>query len=261
MLCPFRRIFAIHPEGMRIVSLVPSITEWLFEIGLADAVVGATKFCIHPKDAVQKVTRIGGTKTPNHAAIEALKPDLIIANKEENTREDVEQLRARFNLHLTEVVSIESAFSMMLDLGGLTGRMVEATQAVNEIRVAWEHGRGTMNHQRVAYAIWKDPLMLAGSETYIHEVLDWFGWENVVKAARYPSLSVDDLIALKPQKFFLSSEPYPFQAKHISAYAQALGDSCEVRCVDGECFSWYGSRMRYMPDYVRFIHSEQNHSA
>ncbi len=246
---------------MRIVSLVPSITEWLFEIGLTDEVVGVTKFCVHPKEAVKDVSRIGGTKTPNHTAIAALKPDLIIANKEENTREDVEQLSARYTVHLTDVVSIESAFSMMLDLGGLTGRMVEAKRAVQEITAEWDILRGAMNKQRVAYAIWKDPLMLAGSETYIHHVLEWFGWENVVQAPRYPELSIDELTALKPHQFFLSSEPYPFQAKHVSGYADALGSTCKVRCVDGECFSWYGSRMRYMPNYVRRLQSEQIHSA
>jgi ABC-type Fe3+-hydroxamate transport system substrate-binding protein len=246
---------------MRIVSLVPSITEWLFEIGLADEVVGVTKFCIHPKEALKNITRVGGTKTPNHSAIAALNPDLIIANKEENTREDVEQLSARYNLYLTEVVSIESAFSMLLDLGGLTGRMVEAQHAVQEISSEWEILRGAMNKQRVAYAIWKDPLMLAGSETYIDHVLEWFGWENVVRTARYPELSIDELIALHPQKFFLSSEPFPFKAKHVGVYADALGSTCEVRCVDGECFSWYGSRMRYMPEYVRRLQSEQIHSA
>lgn len=246
---------------MRIVSLVPSITEWLFEIGLANEVVGATKFCVHPEDALQKVTRIGGTKNPNHSAITALQPDLIIANKEENTREDVEKLSAQFNVHLTDVVSIDSAFAMMLDLGGLTGRMVAAQKAVTEIKATWEPLQGTMKGQRVAYAIWKDPLMLAGTNNYINSVLEWLGWENVVKDERYPSMQIEELQLLNPQLFFLSSEPYPFQAKHISEYAEALGANCGVRCVDGEVFSWYGSRMRYMPEYVRKLKLNLTHSA
>lgn len=254
----FRRIFASDLDGMRIVSLVPSITEWLFELGLADEVVGVTKFCVHPKDRCSTAARIGGTKTPNHAAIARLKPDLIIANKEENNREDVELLSHRFNVHVTDVVTIASAFSMMEEVGGLIGRMEEATRAVNEIRSSWEALRGTMNDQRVAYAIWKDPLMCAGSNTYIDAVLAWFGWQNVVTTERYPSISVQELFELKPDRFFLSSEPYPFKTKHQQDFAAQLGAACEVRCVDGECFSWYGSRMRYVPTYIRHLQTEQN---
>ncbi len=235
---------------MRVISLVPSITEFLFDLGMDEEVVGLTKFCIHPNEKWQTLPRVGGTKTVNHARVAALKPDLIIANKEENTREDVERLREYYTVLLTEVYTVEDAFAMMLDLGDQVNRQNEATVLVDHVRREWETARNLANGETVVYAIWNNPFMVAGTQTYIHAALDWFGWQNAVEASRYPELSAEELIELSPQRLMLSSEPFPFSAQHVEHF-NALLPYTRVGCVDGECFSWYGSRMLHTPAYVR----------
>ncbi len=237
---------------MRIISLVPSITELLFDLGLDHEVVGLTKFCIHPRDRWKSLPRVGGTKNVNHEMIQRLKPDLIIANHEENTREDVEKLRTKYQVHVTHVSTVQSAFDMILEVGGLAGGMVEASKLVDQISSSWQSLKGTVKGERVVYAIWENPLMVAGNDTYIHAVLEWFGWENVISKSRYPELSTDELSQLAPERFMLSSEPFPFDDEHILKYSKVLPLS-NVEKVDGEMFSWYGSRMTRVPDYIRTL--------
>lgn len=235
---------------MRVISLVPSITELLFDLGMDDDVVGLTKFCVHPRERWSSLPRIGGTKTVNHDRIASLKPDLIIANKEENTREDVERLRANYKVLVTDIRSVDDAFALFFDLGDVLERTQRAVELHDTLRGAWENAKGVAKGERTAYAIWRDPLMFAGSDTYISSVLEWFGWHNVIADARYPERSIDALAALKPQRLMLSSEPFPFSEKHREDYQVMLTD-CAVECVDGELFSWYGSRMQHTPEYVK----------
>lgn len=237
---------------MRVISLVPSITELLFDLGMDDNVVGLTKFCVHPRAKWSSLPRIGGTKTVNHERLALLKPDLIIANKEENTREDVERLREHYSVLLTDIRTVEDAFALFFELGDLLERPQRALELHDSLRAAWENTKGVAMGERTAYAIWRDPLMFAGSDTYISSVLEWFGWHNVIADARYPERSIDALAALKPQRLMLSSEPYPFSDKHIDDY-QSLLTGCAVECVDGELFSWYGTRMQYTPEYVKSL--------
>lgn len=235
---------------MRIISLVPSITEFLFDLGLDEEVVGLTKFCVHPAAKWKSLPRVGGTKTVNHERIGELKPDLILANKEENTREDVERLRDNYTVLLTDIVTVGDAFTMMEDVGREVGRKSEAQSLRLAIQNEWNKCKGLANGETLAYAIWNNPLMVAGGATYINAVLEWFGWDNIVKEARYPEMSIEELARLKPDRLMLSSEPFPFKEKHLGAF-QAQLPNCKVECVDGEMFSWYGSRMKYTPDYVK----------
>ena len=235
---------------MRVISLVPSITEFLFDLGMDEEVVGLTKFCIHPNEKWQQLPRVGGTKTVNHARVAALKPDLIIANKEENTREDVERLREHYTVLLTEVYTVEDAFAMMLELGDRVNRQKEATVLVDQVRREWEAARNLANGERVVYAIWNDPFMVAGTHTYIHSVLEWFGWTNAIETARYPEMPLAELVNCAPDQLMLSSEPFPFAVKHMEQF-KAILPASRVDRVDGECFSWYGSRMLHTPNYVR----------
>lgn len=237
---------------MRIISIVPSITELLFDLGLDQEVVGLTKFCVHPREKWKSLPRVGGTKTVHIDRVQELQPDLVIANKEENTKEDVEALRAFTEVVVTEINTVPDAFNMLLEVGGLTGRMQEAKELHENLSLLWNAHRGMAKGERVAYGIWENPLMLAGKNTFIDAVLEWFGWENVLKENRYPQVSHDELVALQPERLMLSSEPFPFKAKHIETYGSLLPKT-RVELVDGEAFSWYGSRMRITVDHVKSL--------
>lgn len=235
---------------MRIISLVPSITEFLFDLGLDEEVVGLTKFCVHPASKWRSLPRIGGTKTVNHKRIAELKPDLILANKEENTQEDVERLQDRYAVLVTNIATVTDAFVMMQEVGEAVNRKSEAEVLCASIENEWVKCKGLAGGESVCYAIWNDPLMVAGDKTYINAVLDWFGWNNLVHVPRYPELTIAELATLKPERLMLSSEPFPFAEKHLDAFQDALPYT-KVECVDGEVFSWYGSRMKHTPEYVR----------
>lgn len=232
---------------MRIISLVPSITELLFDLQLREEVVGLTKFCIHPRERFKALPKVGGTKQVKHEVIAELRPDLIIANREENTREDVERLRENYRVHLTDVNTVADALAMIQEVGGLTGRMREANQLSESIQLKWQALRGVAGGKRVCYAIWENPLVLAGSSTYINDVLSWCGWENAIATPRYPECSEGELRAAAPEIMMLSSEPFPFKEKHIAHYRTILPEA-EIKLVDGEAFSWYGSRMLLAAD-------------
>jgi ABC-type Fe3+-hydroxamate transport system substrate-binding protein len=234
---------------LRIVSLVPSQTELLFELGLRDEVVGITKFCVHPAAQVAGKRRVGGTKTVHLERVAALKPTLILANKEENTRADVGALQAIAPVHLTDVPTLPAAYAMLREVGQLVGKAAEAAALVGQIEAAFAAMPRLPQPHRVAYLIWRNPWMVAGSGTFIHAMLTHTGAENAFALqVRYPAITAADLAAAQPDYVFLSSEPYPFRAKHI-AEVQAICPQAQVRLVDGELFSWYGSRMLHFPAY------------
>lgn len=230
----------------RIVSLVPSKTELLFDLGLEKEIIGVTKFCIHPADKVKSIQKIGGTKNLNLERIAALNPDLIIANKEENTKEQIQWLCERFPVYISDILNVDDALRMIEHVGDLTQSEEKARKLVEEIR----HER---NVYRVAsgsagtacYLIWNDPLMGAAADTYIHAMLQEGGWQNVLEDdfTRYPVLEISDIIAAEPQFVFLSSEPFPFKDKHLSQWKELIPNAT-IQLVDGEMFSWYGSRMK-----------------
>jgi ABC-type Fe3+-hydroxamate transport system substrate-binding protein len=233
---------------IRIVSLVPSQTELLYDLGLSDRVVGITKFCIHPEewfaiDSPNFKARVGGTKTVNFELIRALNPDLIIGNKEENSQSDIEQLEKEFPIWMSDIYTLNDALTMIMLVGKLTQtekRATEITQQINVLRAAVIEK--SQPQKKALYFIWNNPMMVAGKNTFIDDLLPIAGLENVVLQMRYPELSIADLIALQPEVILLSSEPFPFKETHL-AYFQTLLPNAKVLIVDGEAFSWYGSRL------------------
>lgn len=249
LLLPKRSTLPQHPT--RIVSLVPSQTELLAYLGLEKEVVGITKFCIHPQEWFQTKTRIGGPKKLQIDKIKELQPDLIIANKEENIREEISLLSEMFPVYVTDINTLPDAFNMIADTGSLTGKKTEAERLIHQLKKAF----GQLNSQKypaikTAYFIWKKPWMAVGSHTFIHEILKLGGFENVFqKEERYPEFSLETLKKLQPELILLSSEPYPFQEKHKQELQQSFPD-CQIELVDGEPFCWYGNRLLQTPEYL-----------
>lgn len=238
----------------RIVSLVPSQTELLCDLGLDNEVVGITKFCVHPALWFREKTRVGGTKTLNFEKIAGLQPDLIIANKEENERDQIAVLAEKYPVWLSDVRTLDAAFDMMLRVGVLTGRAEQAEALVQEIRSGFaQHGlplAGDAPRIRAAYFIWRKPWMAAGDDTFIDDMLRIAGFDNVFAGlGRYPEISLQRLAAAQPEQILLSSEPYPFAEKHFTAFLD-ICPRAQIRIVDGELFSWYGSRLRHTPEYL-----------
>jgi ABC-type Fe3+-hydroxamate transport system substrate-binding protein len=245
---------------MRIVSLVPSLTEYLWALGLEEEVVGITKFCIHPKAWWQQKTRVGGTKKVNFETIDILQPTLIIANKEENTKEDIEQLQQQYAVLVTDINSLEEAYHYLLEIGKKVQREEKSISLVRQIQVNFQSLENIGKGASFLYFIWKDPYFVVGPKTYIHALLTHFGLVNCCELERYPDL--DQVRANNPKLFntsdnspdyiFLSSEPFPFEAKHIEE-VQALFPKSNIVLVDGEMCSWYGARMRKAPAYLEKV--------
>ena len=241
----------------RIVSLVPSQTELLCELGLESEVIGITKFCVHPRRWFESKQRVGGTKTLNLQKIAALQPDLIIGNKEENEREQIEHLTARFPVWMSDIDTFDTACDMIACVGELSGKVAEAGALVARIRACFDVGNTAGEHRpKTAYFIWRKPWMVAGGDTFISDMLGKAGFANVFAGrSRYPEISLDELAALQPEVILLSSEPYPFAEKHFGAFREVC-PRAQIRCVDGEMFSWYGSRMLYAADYFAGLHKK-----
>ena len=235
------RCVTLQSIPKRIISLVPSQTELLFHLGLDAEVVGITKFCVHPAHWFKNKTRVGGTKQVSMDAVHQLNPDLIIANKEENVREQVEELAKHYPVWVSDVNDLDGACEMIDAVAKMIGK---ETDLVKQIRD--EFNRLTkFASLRVAYLIWRKPYMAAGCGTFIDDMLKRCGFINIIDKERYPEVSIDELKAC--DVVLLSSEPYPFSQKHI----EELGLPAVL--VDGEMFSWYGSRLLQAPAYFRQI--------
>lgn len=234
---------------MKIISLVPSITETLFDFGLtADEVVGRTKFCIHPSDLVKKVEVIGGTKNLNIDKIRSLKPDLIIANKEENEKLQVEELMKDFKVWVTDIETLEDNANFISELGKVLNKEDLAKDYNQKIASVFNQIKVSQT-KRIAYLIWKNPYMTVGSDTFIHEVLQKLGFENLFKnKKRYPEVSVEEL--KRADLILLSSEPFPFQQKHIDELRREIPNT-EIVLVDGEAFSWFGTHLMKVDEYLK----------
>lgn len=236
----------------RIVSLVPSQTELLFDLGLDEEIVGITKFCIHPKEECKGKAKIGGTKKFDFFAIQALSPDLIIGNKEENYREGIETLKAVYPVWMSDIFDLKDAYDMIEGIGALVGKKEESLGIIRDIDNGFARFVPKIR-KRALYLIWQDPYMGAGSNTFIHHMMLKCGFENVLTdMERYPVLTSEDIEALSPEVILLSSEPYPFKEKHQKAFEDAF-PFAKTMLVDGEIFSWYGSRLRYAPAYFESI--------
>jgi ABC-type Fe3+-hydroxamate transport system substrate-binding protein len=244
---------------LRIVSTVPSQTELLYSLGLTNQILGYTWFCIHPKEKPEFAKKIGGTKNLKIDIIESLKPDLIIANKEENEKEQIEQLSEKFQTYVSDIFNLNDALKMILDVGILTDTEEKAQTLINNIKTKFSSLEKINNQPKVLYMIWKKPWMCAGKDTFIDSMLSTLGFINAVPHSRYPILEETELEGLKPDFIFLSSEPYPFKEKHINELQNRFPNS-KVLIVDGEMFSWYGSRLiesaTYFKDLLNKIASE-----
>ncbi len=238
----------------RIISLVPSQSELLWYLGLQKELVGITKFCIHPNEMFRSVTRVGGTKEINFEVIKKLQPDLIIANKEENEQEQIEELCKYYSVWISAIYNLNDSYTMMLAVGEITNRKAEAEKLVAELKDKDAQFKSkklkVKNGGSVAYLIWKNPYMAAGQNTFINYLLGECGLSNVFtnEKSRYPEVATQMLIDKNPDFIFLSSEPYPFKDKHIEELKAHLPNA-KIVLVDGEMFSWYGNRLLYAFDY------------
>ena len=253
------RKITLSASPRRIISLVPSQTEFLCDLGLEEETVGITKFCVHPARWFKEKARVGGTKNIKPDKIAALQPDLIIANKEENDREQILQLAEEYNVWLSDIVTLEDAYAMMSAVGKMTDKEEKAAQIVQRLKddfVRLKNEIVDRPRKKAAYFIWQKPMMAAASGTFIDEMLRLAGFVNVfAEQTRYPEIDVEELRRAAPDVILLSSEPFPFREKHIEKFAQLCPDT-DVMLVDGELFSWYGTRLLHSAEYLSKLRKE-----
>ncbi len=236
----------------KIISIVPSQTEFLVDLGLKSLLVGVTKFCVHPNGLIHEVGHVGGTKNLNIERIRSLKPDLIIGNKEENTKNQIEELRKEFPVYLSDINTVEESFKMMRDLGEILQVSKKVEKLINQIEKERSKFKKISYPKRSClYFIWKNPDMVVGSSTFIDSMIQEAGFENLGRkmGERYPE--VTELKEI-PDYIFLSTEPYPFKEEDMRLFKKKYPNS-KVKLVDGEMFSWYGSRMRLAYPYFESL--------
>lgn len=249
------RLVPIDGRPERIISLVPAITETMYHLGLDKEIVGRTRFCKFPEVKVQNVINIGGTKDIKLDRIHELKPDLIIAEKEENTKEIVETLEKHYPVFVFEVQHFKDVFPMIEDIGRLTEKEEAGSKLVHQIKTAFQtlpHG----GNKRVAYVIWQRPYMVVGKDTYINSLLEEMGFINPFTEVegRYPMVTEEDFKQEELDELFLATEPFPFREKHLDVFHEMLPHT-KVRIVDGEMF-WYGAKMVEAAAYFKTIREE-----
>jgi len=243
-----RRVCVDWPPR-RIVSLVPSQTELLFDLGLGQAMVGVTDFCTEPPQLPAHCVRIGGTKRFLFDRIAALSPGLIIGNREENYREGIERLAADFPVWMSDIHTLPEALGMIRAVGEISGRAAPAGELADRIDAAFA-ALPADEPLAAAYLIWRKPWMAAGSHTFIDDMLARAGLRNVFAGRdRYPGVTLEELRAQAPAVVLLSSEPFPFTGEHVAELARALPRT-RVLLVDAMPFSWYGSRLLRAPAYL-----------
>ncbi len=244
-----QRNVVLEKAPERIISLVPSQTELLYSLGLEERVVGITKFCVHPNTWFRTKTRVGGTKQVNMDTIRSLRPDLIIANKEENTKSDIEALMQEYPVWVSDIHTLEDAYGMMAGIGAITHTSSRAAAMIAEISQDFADLQPLSKPLTAAYFIWRQPWMVAGGDTFIHQMLKTCGIQNIFgELTRYPEITMEQLNASHCDLVLLSSEPYPFKEKHIAELQEILPEAT-IQLVDGEYFSWYGSRLKGAPAY------------
>ena len=240
----------------RIISLVPSQTELLFDLGLENEVVGITKFCVHPDEWFRTKTKVGGTKQLNMDIIHQLQPDLIIANKEENVKEQIEELQKYYPVWISDVRNLHDAYQMIKQAGKIINKEQQANEMVLRIKENFEGLPTNDSRLPTVYLIWQKPYMTIGGDTFIHAMMEAAGFENLFKReTRYPEVTISELKTRNPKLLFLSSEPYPFKQKHIDELQPLLPET-KIILVDGEMFSWYGSRLQYAPGCFKKLYED-----
>ena len=246
------RTILLETVPQRIISLVPSQTELLFDLDLSEQVVGITKFCVHPPEWFYTKTRVGGTKKLHIDIIHQLQPDLIIANKEENVKEQVEECAKNYPIWVSDVNNLADAYEMIEQIGLITGKADNSKEIITSIKKEFSQLRDTYSLPAdgvlsACYLIWNDPFMTVGGDTFIHSMLEACGFKNIFShKTRYPEVTIEELRITDCQLLLLSSEPYPFKQKHIDQLQFLLPDT-KIMLVDGEMFSWYGSHLVHAP--------------
>jgi hypothetical protein len=249
---------ANYLRPMRVVSLVPSWTECLHDFDVN--VVGQTKFCVRPASAFRSVPRVGGTKTVDVDSVLKLQPDLVVANMEENDKDQVEALIDQLPVHasvwVSDVRTVEQALEQMTILGMQCEKADLAQSFVSEIEELWGDPRAVVG--QAGYAVWRSPWMVAGPNTFIHDVMRWWGIDNAFgqtnSGDRYPTLSPTDIDGIGlARTWLLPSEPFPFKDKHLTDFQDAHPEA-RFHLVDGEAFSWYGTRMKHVVKHLASIH-------
>lgn len=248
------RCITLHRSPRSIVSLVPSQTELLFDLGVAERIAGVTSFCIHPREECARRRIIGGPKTVDMAAIHALDPDLIIANTEENDKDQITALSRKYPVWLSDIETVEGALDMIRDVGDIVGAEQIADALVRDVK------RNIYSFEPLnlsaLYVIWKEPLMTAGGKTFIDAMLTLCGFENAVNdIPRYPAVDDEEVKRLNPAVIFLSSEPYPFTDVDVDEFERRFPGRM-IMPVDGEIFSWYGSRLRHAAPYFETLRTQ-----
>jgi ABC-type Fe3+-hydroxamate transport system substrate-binding protein len=236
----------------RIISLVPSITETLFYLGLEDNIVGITKWCKYPEQKVKTKRKIGGVVGINIAKIKKLKPDLIFATKEENDKDEILELSKFTNVFVSKIRNINDAYKQILNIGVLTMKIEESSKLVEKIKNNFLN-IANFNNLTYTYLVWNKPLMLIGGNTFISNVLEKCNLKNVFSnRVSYPEISINEIKEKNPDIIFLCSEPFKFVENHKNKFQKDFPES-KILLVDGEIFSWYGSHLLKTKDYCNEI--------
>ena len=250
-----RAINLTHPPK-RIISLVPSQSELVVDLGLEKELVGITKFCIHPKHLKSEKVIVGGTKQVDYDKIRNLKPDIILCNKEENTQEMIVELEKIAPVHISDIYTIADTLKLISDYGDLFNCSIKADKIIENIqnkKDGFLNSFKPKSYKSVAYFIWKKPWMVAGSHNFIHHLLELNGLKNYYgNVERYPEVMLDEKCPEGADLVFLSTEPYPFKEKHIKELKEYFPHA-QIMVVDGEMFSWYGSRLIKAFDYFKTL--------
>lgn len=264
MIIDLQNIYSAHTYT-RIISLVPSITELLYDLSLENEIVGITKFCVHPDRWYKNKPRVGGTKNVNIETVHFIKPDLIIANKEENVKDQIEDLAKSYDVFVTDVNNLADALIMIKNIGILTGRKQQAYEIAHNIQIKFETLKSLLYKKRnikAVYLIWKNPYMTIGGDTFINDMMQHCGLENIFSSRkRYPEISIDEIRESGCELIILPSEPYPFKQTHLHEIQLQIPNT-KIILADGEMFSWYGSRLfkaaRYFEEFHLKIRGQTN---
>lgn len=244
----------------RIVSLVPSQTELIADLGLEEQIVGVTKFCVHPKELRKRKQVVGGTKQVHPEKIAELAPDIILCNKEENTPEIVEELQRLAPVHVSDIKTIDDSLELIREYGMMFDAKEKASEVVGKIldeKKAFEEFISQRPQKKTAYFIWKNPWMVVAQDTFIDHLLELNNFRNVFAGSksRYPEVRPEELQDLEPELVLLSTEPFPFKEDDKEELSKVVRKDC-IQIVDGEYFSWYGSRLIEAFNYFKRLHAE-----
>jgi ABC-type Fe3+-hydroxamate transport system substrate-binding protein len=238
---------------LRIVSLVPSISELLWDLELENELVGVTKFCIHPVNLRKEKITVGGTKNVKISRVLELQPDLVIANLEENTKQEIEELQQQVPTFVSDISTIDDMIAFIQLIGNLCNRQSATTEVIRKLSNTIAELPKKEEKKSAIYLIWNKPFMSIGGDTFISHMMEKVGYVNCLQQEeRYPVLTADDIRKIAPEELLLSSEPYPFNEKHRDQLQEQF-PNIKVKCVDGEAFSWYGSRLYKVKDYLHSI--------